>query len=252
MTLFSLLLLAVFLGAVLLLVFLLCVDAPYGKRERPGWGPAINPRLSWVLWEAPAFFSFLLTYINGQHRDAPAAILLAMVFLLHYFHRTFIYPFIIRVKPGSRSPLVLLVAAMSFNAINGWLNAYFITELGQHLWSNDWFLDWRFIIGVILFIAGFIVAKDSDHRLRNLRRPGESGYKIPYGGAFRFVSCPNYLGEIVEWSGFALMAWSPAGLAFVCFTAANLLPRALASHSWYHENFTEYPLSRKAILPGVL
>ena len=49
---------------------------------------------------------------------------------------------------------------------------------------------------------------------------------VPHGPLFRLVSCPNYFGEIVDWSGFALATWSPGGLLFALWTAANLVPRA--------------------------
>jgi 3-oxo-5-alpha-steroid 4-dehydrogenase 1 len=32
---------------------------------------------------------------------------------------------------------------------------------------------------------------------------------------------------------------------------ANLAPRAWSHHRWYHEQFSEYPLERKALIPGV-
>ena len=64
--------------------------------------------------------------------------------------------------------------------------------------------------------------------LIGLRKPGDSHSSIPRGGMYRFVSCPNYFGEILEWAGWAVMTWSLAGLAFAVFTVANLLPRALA------------------------
>ena len=52
---------------------------------------------------------------------------------------------------------------------------------------------------------------------------------------------PNYLGEIVEWTGWALATWSLAGLAFAVYTAANLAPRAVANHDWYLSTFDDYP-----------
>jgi steroid 5-alpha reductase family enzyme len=69
---------------------------------------------------------------------------------------------------------------------------------------------------------------------------------------FRYVSCPNFLGEILEWTGFAIMTWSPAALAFAVWTLVNLVPRALDHHNWYRSRFEDYPPGRKALIPFVL
>ena len=116
----------------------------------------------------------------------------------------------------------------------------------------SWLGDPRFLAGAVLFAAGLALNISSDHTLRGLRRPGETGYRIPHGGAYRWVSSPNYLGEMVEWSGWALATWSLPGLAFALYTIANLAPRAMANHSWYQERFPEYPAERRALLPYVL
>ena len=89
----------------------------------------------------------------------------------------------------------------------------------------------------------------SDRVLINLRKPGETGYKIPVGGGYRWVTAPNYLGEILEWTGWAILTWSTAGLSFAVFTMANLAPRAFSNHTWYRENFPDYPPERKALIP---
>ena len=82
-----------------------------------------------------------------------------------------------------------------------------------------------------------------------LRQPGETGYKIPRGGTYRWVSCPNYLGEMLQWLGWAIASWSLAGAAFAVFTLANLLPRAIAVHRWYKDEFPDYPPARRAVIP---
>jgi 3-oxo-5-alpha-steroid 4-dehydrogenase 1 len=242
----------VFAAALAFFLILMFVSAPYGKQEREGWGPGVNMRFGWFILELPSFACMLWFYWQGEHRLAAAPLLLFTLFEIHYFHRTFIYPLQLRVKPGARYRVILLLFGMAFNSANGALNGWFLSELGTHLHDNRWLSDPRFIIGIMLFAGGFALAKQSDAILRNLRQPGESGYKIPYGGGYRFVSCPNYLGEILQWTGFAIAGWSLPALAFACFTAANLVPKALSSHRWYREHFGDYPPGRKAIIPFLL
>ena len=93
---------------------------------------------------------------------------------------------------------------------------------------------------------------NADARLRSLRDRTDQRYSIPHGGMYRWVSCPNYLGELIEWTGWAVMTWSLAGTSFALFTAANLVPRALSHHRWYRQRFDDYPSDRRAVLPGIL
>jgi steroid 5-alpha reductase family enzyme len=87
--------------------------------------------------------------------------------------------------------------------------------------------------------------------LRNLRAPGDLTYHIPNRGLYRWISCPNYFGEILEWLGWAIATWSLPGLAFAIWTIANLAPRAHAHHAWYHTRFPAYPSQRKALIPYI-
>jgi len=144
------------------------------------------------------------------------------------------------------------VFAFAFNTANGSTNAFAITVLAPHLLSTDWFTDPRFIIGIVVFAAGYMINHQSDAILLRLRKPGESGYKIPQGGFYRRLSSPNYFSEIVEWIGFALAAWTVPAWVFAWFTATNLVPRAFSNHRWYQEHFSEYPKKRRAIIPFIL
>jgi len=248
---FDFLLHAVFAAAALTFIVALFIAAPYGKHERDGWGPGINMRAGWLILELPAFAFMLWFYWQGEHKFEIAPLILFSIFQIHYFHRTFIYPFQIRVKPGANYRIFILLCGMPFNAANGALNGWYLSQLATPLYNNAWLYDIRFISGLLIFAGGFAITKHSDAILRNLRKPGETGYKIPQGGFYRYVSCPNYMGEMIQWCGFAIAGWSTAGLAFVLFTAANLVPKAIASHKWYKENFADYPRDRKAIIPFI-
>jgi protein-S-isoprenylcysteine O-methyltransferase Ste14 len=166
----------------------------------------------------------------------------------HYIHRAFIYPFSLRDK-WKPMPLAVAVMGAVFNLGNAYLNGRYLFNLGGSHYPVNWLTTPQFIFGVFLFITGFVINRHADHTLRGLRKEGELGYKIPYGGLYKYISCPNYFGEIVEWFGWAIATWSWAGFAFAIWTFANLAPRARAHHRWYHQNFEEYPVERKALLP---
>ncbi|TMS18352.1 3-oxo-5-alpha-steroid 4-dehydrogenase 1 [Larimichthys crocea] len=116
---------------------------------------------------------------------------------------------------------------------------------------RSWVTHPCFIAGSVLWLVGWLVNMHSDHILRNLRKPGETGYKIPTGGMFEYVSGANFLGEITEWAGFALAGHSVHSSAFAIFTTVVLASRAVAHHKWYLAKFEDYPKSRKALIPFV-
>lgn len=249
-TLYDSLLIAIFVSAALTALVLLKIDAPYGRHKREGWGPKIPTRLGWIVMEAPASLLFFWFFFQGPNSGSAVALILLFMWQLHYVHRSFIYPFQIKVKPGSQEPLLVILMGSTYCGINGYLNGAFVSTYGTHL-TNEWLQDPRFILGVILFVAGYYINKKSDAMLRALRA-SSTDYQIPRGFLFNRVSMPNYFGEVLTWCGFALACWSLAGLSFVLFTMANLVPRALTNHRWYREKFANYPADRKAIFPWVL
>ena len=229
-------------------VALLFVAAPYGRYVREGWGPTLPVRLGWVLMELPAVALFAVFFFTGSHRFELVPLVLLGLWQLHYLNRTFVFPARMRAS-GRRMPLLIVALAIAFNTLNAYVNARWIGHLG--VYQIAWLTDPRFLLGATVFLAGWIGNLHADAILRELRKPGETGYGIPRGGLFRWVSTPNYLCEILEWTGWAVATWSTAGLAFAVYTAANLVPRAFKHHAWYREQFADYPKERKALIPYV-
>ncbi len=246
--LFDLLLYSWFALSAVVFLALLFISAPYGRHGRKGWGPEIPGRLGWLVMEVPAVLVIATCYLMAPRPPGTVAWIFLLMWQLHYVYRALIYPF--RLRSGSQRSMPLMVALMglAFNGGNGYLNGRYLTAFGT---GHDlsWLSDPRFLLGVALFLGGMALNHHADHVLLNLRRPGETGYKIPRGGAYRWVSCPNYLGELVEWTGWALATWSLPGLAFAVWTAANLVPRARTHHRWYRKTFPNYPRKRRAVLP---
>jgi protein-S-isoprenylcysteine O-methyltransferase Ste14 len=234
-----------------LMVFglLFVVSAPYGRHARKGWGPAISPRLGWIVMEAPAAATFGLFFLT--RKGAVSILSLSFLFMweAHYLHRAIVYP--LRMRPSKkRMPVLVAAMAFLFNAVNGSINGYdLFAQARTH--SFDWHQMPRFLLGVGLFFVGWMINRWADETLRTLRGVNDTGYRIPQDGLFRWVSCPNYLGEIVQWIGWAAATWSLAGLSFAIWTIANLAPRARAHHRWYREVFPSYPPERRALVPGI-
>jgi 3-oxo-5-alpha-steroid 4-dehydrogenase 1 len=235
-------------GAIVFLV-LLKVPAPYGRHASSKWGPQLSNRLGWILMEAPGMAMLLYFVLTHASRQNAMTWTLIAFYLFHYINRTFIFPLRIHTR-RKKMPVLIMLFAIIFNLVNGTLLGYFFGYFADYQVNE--MLGARFIAGVLIFAAGVFINWDYDNRLIHLRAPGETGYKIPRGGLFEYVSCPNHLGEIIEWTGYAVMCWNLPAVAFLAWTVANLLPRTLSHHKWYKSHFGEYPRGRKAVVPWIL
>jgi len=228
------------------------VVAPYGRHTTKKWGAMIDNRVGWILMELPALCVFSGFYLFGSGTHPFVTWIFFGLWVLHYINRTLIFPFRLRTK-GKKMPLAIVFMAIGFNFVNGFINGYFLGTLATEArYPISYLTDIRFILGVLVFFAGLFINWQSDNMLIHLRKPGETGYIIPKKGFFRFVSCPNHFGEILEWFGFAFLTWSSPALAFAVWTLVNLIPRALHHHKWYLSIFPDYPEKRKALIPFLL
>ena len=225
------------------------ITNPYGRHMAAGQRYTMPNLPAWLIFEFPQAWAFTMTFWYTAESPSSAAITLYALWQSHYIYRAMIYPLRLNTK-GKRFPISGVVFGFIFNGLNGFANGYAVAH-APHL-LNSWFADPRFIGGLFIAVVGWLINFQSDSILIRLRGDGSSGYKIPQGGLYRWVSSPNYLGEILLWGGWAIMSWTSAGLIFALFTVANLLPRAIAHHRWYRKTFSDYPAERKALIPGVL
>ena len=237
--------------AVFVFIALYFIKAGYGIFRTKAWGLSIPNKAAWVLMEAPVFFVMLWLWADSGYTTEMPQLLCLLLFQLHYFQRSFVFPFLMKGK--SRMPIAIMLMGIVFNVINGILQGGGLFSFPPAAYAEGaaYLLRPNAIVGTVVFFVGMAINMHSDHVIRHLRKPGDTRHYLPQKGFYRYVTSANYFGELVEWTGFAILAATPAAWLFVVWTAANLVPRAAAIHRHYREEFGNAVGTRKRIIPLV-
>jgi 3-oxo-5-alpha-steroid 4-dehydrogenase 1 len=246
---YDILLYSLLLISPIIFITLLFITAPYGRHTQSGWGLQMDNRWAWMWMELPAVLTMAIIYWINRENIHIGALVFLMIWEIHYVYRTFYFSYHLRASQKT-FPLLLVLFAVFFNVLNGYLNGTYLFSI-RPITSWSWFFHTHFWIGLSLFIFGFYLHTSSDRIILNLRSEGNIDYGIPHGGLFKYITNPNYFGEFIQWVGWAILTYSMAGLAFALFTLANLLPRAISNHHWYHKTFDDYPKKRKVFFPFI-
>ena len=186
------------------------IIAPFGRHvskqtNRWWFGPLLNAKLSWFLFEIPNLFWVWYCYCHWCdpdifYLDSPLdqkqrkvisiegdnniqistnAILL-LLFTLHYINRAIIYP--IRMNTNSqRVPFIISFCAAIITCWNGYIQSFYLVQVQSFSpisLSLSSILDniqcW---IGICIFFIGMGINIKSDSVLRNLRKDNQQKKK---------------------------------------------------------------------------
>ena len=188
--------------------------------------------------------------MHSERRFDPVILTFFIFFQIHYFQRAFVFPLLLTGK--SKMPLAIMSMGILFNLLNGYMQGEWIFYLSpEGMYHSGWFTSAWFIAGSLLFFAGMLMNWHSDYIIRHLRKPGDTRHYLPQKGMYRYVTSANYLGEIIEWAGWAILTCSLSGLVFFWWTVANLVPRANAIWHRYREEFGSEVGERKRVFPFI-
>ena len=244
--------------AVVVFIALFFFKAGYGYLSNSHWGPKIGNKAAWVIMECPAFLFMLMYTVKfacsgvGTGNEKTVLFIMAGLFLVHYFQRSFVFQLLIRGK--GTMPVLIVLMGMTFNTMNSYfIGAWLYSYAPEGTYTMQWLASPQFIIGTMIFITGMVINLDSDYVIRHLRKPGDTRHYIPRKGLYKYVTSANYFGELTEWVGYAILTWSPAGVLFAVWTFANLAPRAKSLTEKYEQEFgDEYRnLHRKNLIPFI-
>ncbi|TQV98009.1 hypothetical protein V2A60_006292 [Cordyceps javanica] len=108
-------------------------------------------------------------------------------------------------------------------------------------------------VGTALCLFGEIGNALVHYYLSTLRSPGGTERKIPAGYGFGFVTCPNYMYEILAWIGIVIVSRDWAVALSIAIGGAQMYVWAKGKEKAYRKEFGDkYKKKRFAILPGLL
>lgn len=190
------------------------------------------------------------------------------VFFFEYFGPMVIYPLFFflphifypgqKVAPLEDRPLVqkIAVAYWVFHYAKRIFETYFVHVFGHATMPiRNLFKNCSYYYGFAAYVAYFVnhpkytapnemqsiicfalamLCQFSNLRchviLKNLRKPGERGYKIPSGFLFNYITCANYFAEIWGWILFTIATQTAAAGLFTAAGAYQMAEWARGKH----------------------
>lgn len=222
------------------------VTPAYGLTFNNRWGVSIRSNWGWFLMESPVFLLMLIIYVAALRNGTPftcdtfpwAATVIFVFFQLHYLQRSYVFPS--KMKGTSKMPLSIIFTGFFFNMTNAYMQGGWLFYVHPEQYTLSWLWSPQFIIGTVIFFTGMVINMRADIVIRALRKDKyDNNYYLPASPIFKRVNSVNYFGELLEWTGFAILSWSMAGVVFLLWAVANLVPRSKAVYERYEQLFGE-------------
>lgn len=156
------------------------------------------------------FYGIYIEYIN---------IIFYCLWFCYYVYRGIIYLWIMKYS-SLKIFLGILLGGFFFNFFYSFFN---VDWIGVVFYDFDYYKDLWFIVGVVMFIIGYIINRYVDLLFRKFRVNSSFGYFIFNGCLFYKIFCLNYFGEMFEWFGWVLGIWLVVGIVWFLFFSVILV-----------------------------
>ena len=181
------------------------VAAPYGRHVSHKWGPEINNKLGWIIMEVVSLGAFSYFFFAGDG-VTPVALGIATLYILHYIHRSLIYPLMLRTG-SKKMPIAIVLFAILFNVVNGSINGDYLSSHPSQ-YSIEYLSRPNFVIGGIVFLLGAAINLRSDYKLLSLRANTPHQVHISSHVEVCLTGSPARIILVRFWSGRALPSFA--------------------------------------------
>ena len=217
----------------------------------------LGPQIGWdtvfyIEYAGPIIVTLaLLFFRKGIYGRNPALTLNqklgVFMVLVHYIKRELETAFVHRFSSETMPLINVFKNSFHYYGLFGFLTMYFY--LHPDYTPPSWASPAIFYTATALFLIFEFLNLQTHLVLKNLRTPGSTERKIPYGWGFGLVSCANYFWESMAWIVFCVQAQVLGGYVYLAASVYQMAAWAIKKHKRYKEEFPNYPRNRKAMFP---
>lgn len=209
----------------------------------------VPSRLGMFLLYFPAVLLFPLVVALSEGEPTTWHLVCAALVSAHFGKRCLEALFVHKYSGVMNGVSVVMICGL-YSILSGLLGWVAVTDVPATLVNSPEFTP-LWIPGLAVWALGMAINAYHHILLANLRKPGETGYKVPEGGLFPWVACPHYLGELVAWWGFSLVFHHVAAFVVSLTMTFYLAGRAHNTLKWYRSKDLELPTGWKRLVPFV-
>ena len=221
----------------------------YSKFAKQEQGYSLPSRLGMFLIYFPPVLLFPGVLVANEVTWTSWHMLVTALMMLHFGKRCFETLFVHKYSGVMNGWTVVTIGGL-YACLSALLGLVAVEEVSVSMAESAAFSQWLGL-GLGVWILGTVINAYHHVLLANLRKPGETGYKLPKGGLFGLVACPHYLGEIIAWCGYMIFFRHVGAYAATLTMSLYLLGRAHNTVKWYRGRVEGVPENWKRVIPFV-
>jgi very-long-chain enoyl-CoA reductase len=179
---------------------------------------------------------------------------MAMV-VLHFIKREyetlFVHKFSLTTMPASN----IVKNSGHYWIFSGINLAYWVYSPNSYAVVSTPLTNYLDMAGLVLFVFGELSNLHTHITLSNLRSRGGTERGIPTGYGFNMVTCPNYLFEVIAWTGVLLVSRSLSTVIFIALAWWQMQQWAIKKEKALRAEFPDTYQKKKYVLmpsPGAV
>lgn len=175
---------------------------------------------------------------------------MAMI-VLHFLKREYETLYVHRFSLSTMPAFNIFKNSAHYWVLAGFNIAYWVYSPTSYTAIESPIMNYINVVGIVLYVFGELSNLHTHRTLSKLRSPGGTERGIPRGYGFGLVTCPNYLFELIAWTGVTLVTKSFSAVLFDVIAWLQMHQWAIKKERALRSEFPDkYKKKKYVLLPS--